>query len=79
MSEYNVFGESLPAQKKTFQSLDRSKYKCPQCKSLCQARKVPFEQQANSFLELGREIYILKHLQKSIEVIIGNVYLPGRY
>ena len=36
-------------QKETFQSLGRSDYKCPQCKSMCQVRKIPFEQQTNSF------------------------------
>ena len=40
--------------KKTFQSLGRSDYQCPQCASVCQVRNVPFEEQTNSFfLSLG--------------------------
>ena len=34
---------------KTFQSLGRSDYQCPQCASVCQVRNVPFEDQTNSF------------------------------
>ena len=35
--------------KKTFQSLGRSDYQCPQCASVCQVRRIPFEDQTNSF------------------------------
>ena len=35
--------------KKTFQSLGRSNNQCPQCKSVCQVRDTPFEDQTNSF------------------------------
>ena len=43
--------------KKTFQSLGRSDYQCPQCGSVCQVRNIPFEEQTNSFfLSLGQEV-----------------------
>ena len=35
--------------KKTFESLGRSDYQCPQCASVCQMRNIPFEDQKNSF------------------------------
>ena len=35
--------------KKTFESLGRSDYQCPQCGSLCQVRNIPFQGQINSF------------------------------
>ena len=35
--------------KKTFQSLDRSYYECPQCASMCQVRIIPFQDQTTSF------------------------------
>ena len=33
--------------KKTFQSLGRSDYECPQCESVCQVRNISFEDQMN--------------------------------
>ena len=43
--------------KKTFQSLGRSNYQCPQCGSVCQVRNIPFEDQTNScFLSLGQGV-----------------------
>ena len=35
--------------KKTFQSLGRSNYQCPQCGSACQLRNIPFEDQKIAF------------------------------
>ena len=47
--------------KKTFQSLGRSDYKCPQCGSVCQVRNIPFENQTNSFsLSLGQGVEIFE-------------------
>ena len=47
--------------KKTFQSLCRSDYQCPQCGSVCQVRNIPFEEQINSFfLSLGQGVYIFE-------------------
>ena len=44
--------------KKTFQSLGRSDYQCPQCGSVCQVRNILFEDQTNSFLlSLGQRLY----------------------
>ena len=45
--------------KKTFQSLDKSDYQCPQCESMYQVRNIAFEQQTNSiFFEVwSRDLY----------------------
>ena len=66
--------------KKTFQSLDRSVYLCPQCGSVCQVRNIPFEEQINSFLlSFGQGVYIFEERAKSIQEVIGDVYCPGKY
>ena len=53
--------------KKTFQSLGRSDYQCPQCASMCQAPNIPFEDQTNCFsLSLGQEVFIFEENPKSI-------------
>ena len=66
--------------KKTFQSLGRSDYQCPQCASVCQVRNIPFDDQRYSFfLSLGAAVYIFKENPKSIQDIIGVVYCPGEY
>ena len=70
----------LCLQKKTFQSLGRSDYQCPQCGSVCQVRKIPFEEQVNSFLlSLGQGVYIFEERPKSIQEVIGDVYCPGEF
>ena len=66
--------------KKTFQSLGRSDCQCPQCGSSCQVRKMPFEEQTNSFfLSLGQGVYVFEVRPKSIQDVIGDVYCPGKY
>ena len=66
--------------KKTFESLGRSDYQCPQCASVCQVRNIPFEEQTNSFfLSLGQGVYIFEESPKSIQDFIGDVYWPGEY
>ena len=66
--------------KKTFQSLGRSVYQCPQCASVCQVRNIPFEEQINSFfLSLGQRVYIFEERPKSIQEVIGDVYCPGEF
>ena len=66
--------------KKTFQSLCRSDYQCPQGASVCQVRKIPFEDQTNSFfLSLGQRVYIFEENPKTIQDVIGDVYCPGGY
>ena len=73
------FGK-LCLHKKTFQSLGRSNYQCPQCGSVCQVRKILFEEQTNSFfLSLGQGVYIFEERAKSIQEVIGDVYCPGKY
>ena len=66
--------------KKTFQSLGRSDYQCPQCGSVCQLRNVPFEDQTNSlFLKFGQKVYIFGESPKSVQDVIGVFYCPGKY
>ena len=66
--------------KKTFESLGRSDYQCPQCGSVCQVRNIPFEDQINSFfLSLGQGVYIFKERSKSVQEVIGDVYCPGEF
>ena len=67
----------LCLQKKTFQSLGRSDYQCPQCGSV---RNIPFEDQKISFfLSLGQGVYIFEENPKSVQDVIGDVYCPGKY
>ena len=66
--------------KKTFQSLGRSDYQCPQCASVCQVRNIPFEEQTDYFfLSFGQGVYIFEDSPKSIRGVIGHVYCPGKY
>ena len=66
--------------KKTFQSLGRSDYQCPQCASVGQVRNIPSEDQRISFfLSLGAGVYIFEEGPKSIQDVIGDVYCPGEY
>ena len=66
--------------KKTFQSLGRSEYQCPQCASVCQVRNIPFEDQTFSFfLSFGPWVYIFEEDPKSIQDVIGDVYCPGEF
>ena len=66
--------------KKTFHSLGRNDYQCPQCASVCQVRNIPFEDQTNSFLlSLGQGVYIFEENTESIQDVIGDVYCPGEY
>ena len=66
--------------KKTFQSLGRSDYQCPQCASVCQVRNIPFEDETNSFfLSFGAGVYIFEESAETIQDVIGDVYCPGKY
>ena len=66
--------------KKTFQSLGRSNYQCPQCASACQVRNIPFEDQTNAFFLLfGAGVYIFEENVKTIQDVIGIVYCPGEF
>ena len=70
----------LSLHKKTFQSLGRSDYQCPQGESVCQVRNIPFEKQINSFfLLLGQGFYIFEERPKSVQEVIGDVYCPGKF
>ena len=73
------FGK-LCLHKKTFQSLGRGDYQCPQCGSVCQVRNFPFEDQTKSvFLSFGAGVYIFEESAKTIQDVIGDVYCPGKY
>ena len=66
--------------KKTFQSLSRSDYQCPQCASVCQVRNNLFEDQTNSFfLSFGAGVYVFEESSKTIQDVIGDVYCLGKY
>ena len=66
--------------KKTFQSLGRSDYQCPQRASVCQVRNCRFEDPTNSFfLSFGQGVYIFEEIPKSFQDVIGDVYCPGKY
>ena len=66
--------------KKTFQSLSRSNYQCPQCVSVCQVPNIHLEDQTNSFfLSFLQGDYIFEESPKSIQDVIGDVYCPGKY
>ena len=68
------------AGQKTFQSLGRSDYQCPQCGSVCQVRNFSFEDQTKSFfLSPGQGIYIFEESPKSVQDNFGYVYCPGMY
>ena len=57
--------------KKTFQSLGRSDYQCPQCASVCQVRNVSFEDQTNSFfLSFGAGVF-----EESVKLIPKKMLL----
>ena len=61
--------------KKTFQSLGRNDYQCPQFASVCQVRNILFEDQTNFFLlSLGQGVYIFEENPESIQDVIGDVY-----
>ena len=65
---------------KTFQSLGRSDFQCPQCGSACQVRNILFEDQTNAFyLSFGRGVHIFEESPKPIQDVIGDVYCPGKY
>ena len=66
--------------KKTFQSLGRSDYQCPQCASVCQVLQFFSADQTNFFfLLIGQRVYFFEEKQKSIQDDIGDVYCPGKH
>ena len=66
--------------KKTFQSLGRSDYQCPQCGYVYQVRKIAFEDQTNSFfLPLVQGVYIFEESSNSVQDVIGDISCPGKY
>ena len=66
--------------KKTFQSLGRSDYQCPQCASVCQVRNIFFEDQHNFFFwSFAQGVYICEESSKSNQDVIGDVCCPGEF
>ena len=77
---YTKCSGKLCLHKKTFQSLGRSNYRCPQCASVSQVRNIPSEDQKTSFfLSFGQGDYIFEESPKSIQDVIGDVYCPVEY
>ena len=57
--------------KKTFQSLGRSDYQCPQCASVCQVCNISFEDQTNSFsCRLAKGFTFLKRVQNQFKMLL---------
>ena len=70
----------MPAQKDFSISRQKSGYQCPQCGSVCQVRKISFEDQTNSFsLSLGQGVHIFEESPKSVQDVIRDVYCPGKF
>ena len=66
--------------KKTFHSLGRSDYQCPQCGSVSQVRNIPCEDPTNSsFSSFGSAVHIFEESLKSIQNVIGDVYCPNKF
>ena len=69
-----MYSVKLSLQKKTFQSLDRSDYHCPQSASTCQLLNNPSEEQTNSiFLKFRQGIIVFEETQKSTQDVIEDV------
>ena len=68
-SEYNVFWETLGAQKNVH-SLSRSGYELPHCTSKCQMCKITSEKQTNLFFfsSLAEGIIILNRRKKQFKI-----------
>ena len=73
----NCLGK-LCLHKKTFQSLSRSDYQCPQCASVCQVRNVPFEHQTNSFFLccLVQGFTFMKRIQNQFKMLLKMCIVP---
>ena len=60
--------------KKTIQSLGRGDYQWLPWVSVCQVRKIAFENQTNSFFLLfGQAVYVFEENPKSVQDVIGEV------
>ena len=65
----------LGEHKRTFQSLRRSDYPCPQCTSMSQVLNILFAEQTNSFfLKFEQGIYTFEETQKLTQDKIEDVY-----
>ena len=66
--------------KKTFQSLGRSDYRCPQCESVCQMGNIPFEDQTNSlFLSFCQEVYIFERVRNQFKMLLEMCFVLGNF
>ena len=63
------FGK-LCLHKRTFQSLGRSDYQCPQCGSVCQVRNIPFEEQTPFSCRSVKEFTFLKREQSQFKKLL---------
>ena len=66
---------------KTFKSIGRSYYQCPQCASVCQVRNFLSEDRTNSiFFRLAKGFTFLKRVQNQFKMFLvnGDAYCPGK-
>ena len=65
--------------KETIQSLGTSDNQRPQCPSVCQVLKIPFEDRTSSFFfSFGQKVYFFEKSPRSAQDVIGDVYCPGK-
>ena len=62
--------------KKTFQSLGRSDYQCPQCASVCQVSNIPFKEQINFSCRLVKGFTFLKRDQNQFKMLLEMSIVP---
>ena len=79
MSEYNVFRYTVRAQK-TFPSLSRRDYQCPQCRSYVKCAIFPSKnEQVRFFLKCDQEFYSTEETQTLFQDAAVDVFCLGRY
>ena len=65
--------------KKTFESLGKSNYQCPQCRSVCQVLNILLKIKQIPLLVAWSRVYIFEASPKSFQDVIGDVYCLGKY
>ena len=74
---YTKCSGRLCLHKKTFQSLGRSDYQCPQCASVCQVRNIPCEDQKIPFsCRLVKGLTFLKRIQNHFKMSLEMCIVP---
>ena len=65
-----LIGDVYCLYKKFFQSLGRGDYLCPLLASVCQVRKIPFEEKKILFLSFGQGVYIFEESLKQFKIFL---------